>query len=366
MKSITLAAGGALLLAGAFVLFVPTWEHFQGGTEVGFPQEIQFTPARTWLAVNKAPPPLPPAEVGGPLATAVYKNVQVLTDVSAAEFMRTQQAITNWVSPKEGCGFCHAGENYASDEKPAKAAARIMMQMTRHMNADWAVHVQPSGVTCYSCHRGQPVPSETWFPQAPMPEHPLVAKRDNWQESADTVRKFFPDAGWDEWFVQDQPARVQSTTALPTGRVSSFVVAKRLYEMMMQYSDGIGVNCGFCHNSRAFNDWSESTPYRWSGYNALRLVRDLNSNFLLKIAAAMPQTRQLMRETSLPVIPAQQRGVQEGNGLVVCATCHLGLPKPLNGANMVHDYPAMTTAPQANSTQADPSQADPSQTAAAR
>ena len=51
-----------------------------------------------------------------------------------------------------------------------------------------------------------------------------------------------------------------------------------------------------------------------------------------------------MRENGLPVIPAQQRGVQQGNGLVVCATCHQGVPKPLNGANMVHDYPALAPA----------------------
>ncbi len=344
MKSITLFAGGALLAAAAFVLFVPTWEHTPRDTEMSFPQGIQFEPARTWLASNKAPAPLPSAETGGPMATETYKNVQVLTDVSAAEFMRTQYAITQWVSPREGCGFCHAGEDWASDAKPAKVAARVMVRMTRHLNADWQEHVQPSGVTCYSCHRGQPVPAETWFPQAPMPQRRYVAKRDNWQEAADTVRKFFPDAGWDEWYVGDEPIHVQSDTALPADRVAAQVVAKRVYEMMMQYSDGIGVNCGYCHNSRAFWDWNESTPQRWTGYNALRLVRDLNNNFLLQVAAAIPETRQLVRETNLPVIPAQQRGVQQGSGLVVCATCHQGVPQPLNGANMVHDYPALAPA----------------------
>ena len=33
-------------------------------------------------------------------------------------------------------------------------------QMTRHINADWKTHVGATGVTCYTCHRGQPVPAE--------------------------------------------------------------------------------------------------------------------------------------------------------------------------------------------------------------
>ena len=81
--------------------------------------------------------------------------------------------------------------------------------------------------------------------------------------------------------------------------------------MMMQMSDGIGVNCGYCHNSRNFADWAQSTPYRWIGYDALRLVRDLNRNYLLPIAGLVPQTPhadQPRRE--LPVLPARQSGPQ--------------------------------------------------------
>lgn len=345
MKSLTAVASVGLVAAAAFVIFVPTWDHVPAkATELGFPQEVQFASAKEWLAANQAPAALPPAETGGPRATEAYKNVQVLTDVSAAEFMRTQQAITQWVSPKEGCGFCHTGEDYASDAKPAKIAARTMMRMTRHLNTDWANHVAPAGVTCFSCHRGQPIPAEVWIPQAPAPTHQLIAKMENWQESADTVRKFFPDAGWAEYLLQDQPISVQSTAALPNNTIAARVVAKRVYEMMMQMSNGIGVNCGYCHNSRAFASWDESTPYRWVGYDALRLVRDLNNNFLLSVVHDVPQTRQLTTETDLPVLPERQRGVQLGNGLVVCKTCHYGLTKPLNGANMLHDYPALTTA----------------------
>ena len=36
--------------------------------------------------------------------------------------------------------------------------------MTRHINADWKQHVAETGVTCYTCHRGKPVPQTSGSP----------------------------------------------------------------------------------------------------------------------------------------------------------------------------------------------------------
>ena len=342
MKAITKVTGIGLVAAAAFVLFVPTWTPIpRSAQEVGFPQEIQFESPVERAAINRAPDPLPAVPAGGPAATEAYKNVQVLTDVSAAEFMRLQTAITAWVSPQQGCAFCHVGGDYASDALPTKQAARIMLRMTRHLNSDWSNHVAAAGVTCYTCHRGQPVPAEIWFPSPPPPQKSFVAQQDDWNESADTVRKFFPDASYSEYFLGGQPIAAQSVTAGHSHTVASQDEVKRIYEMMMTMSDGIGVNCGYCHNSRAFESWAESPPARWVGYYALRLVRDLNRNYLLPLAALVPQTRTLEGATRLPVLPARETGPQLGNGLVLCGTCHLGEPKPMNGANMVHDYPGL-------------------------
>ncbi len=345
MKSLTVIAGAGFLAAAAFVVFVPAWNKPPvTSQEIAFPANDQFVPVATSYALNKPLPPLPSVADGGPSATAVYKNVKVLTDVNAAEFMRLQYAITAWVSPKEGCSFCHVGNDWASDTKPQKAAARIMLQMTRHLNSAWSNHVAGAGMTCYTCHRGQPVPGQSWFPDAPKPERQMVGYQDNWQESADTVRKFFPDNGFAEYFLDDQPIGVISLTAQPSHMIGSWPEATRIYEMMMQMSDGMGVNCGYCHQSRAFQDWSQSSPYRWNGWYAIRMVRDLNRHFLLPIAAILPQSRTLEHETSIPVIPVRMKGPQTGEGLVVCATCHFGLPQPMNGANMVKDYPGLTPA----------------------
>jgi photosynthetic reaction center cytochrome c subunit len=341
-----IAAGVAALGATALIVLVPDWTAPPvGGTQIGpSPTSmVEFARGHMKEPVSQtAPPPLPAAPSGGPPATQVYKNVQVLTDVSAPEFMRLQQAITAWVAPKQGCEFCHTGSDYAADDKPTKLAARLMLRMVRHLNADWGKHVAPAGITCYTCHRGQPVPAETWFLSNPAPYHAFIAKQENWREDADTVRKFFPDAGWDLYFLEDTPISVQSTSALTGNTVAGQIVAKRVYEMMMQMSDGIGVNCGYCHNSRVFQSWRQSTPYRWVGYDGILLTRDLNRNYLLRLASLIPQSRSLVHETHLPVLPARDSGPQLGNGLVVCATCHLAAPKPLGGVNMVQAYPGLT------------------------
>jgi photosynthetic reaction center cytochrome c subunit len=347
--ALTATLGVVALGAAVFIVTVPDWTSLPVGTQLAPSPASQIHWDRGHIpepVSQAAPAPLPAETDGGGTgpATSVYKNVQVLTDVNADEFMRLQHAITQWVSPQQGCGFCHTGTDYASDAKPEKQVARLMLRMVRHVNADWADHVSPAGVTCYTCHRGQPVPAEVWFPSTPPPVKPFIAKQEPYREDADTVRKFFPDAGWTEYLLEDTPISVQSTTALPSQTVASQIETKRIYEMMMQLSDGIGVNCGYCHNSRAFESWAQSTPARWIGYYGLKMNREINRDYLLQLSTIIPQTRQRLVETHLPVLPGRDYGPQRGNGFVVCATCHYGEPKPLGGAAMLHDYPGLRAA----------------------
>jgi hypothetical protein len=87
--------------------------------------------------IHTAPVTLPQAPGDGPLARAVYKNVQVLGDLSVAQFARHMVSITSWVAPNEGCTYCHNPANFAEDSKYTKVVARRMIQMTQHINADW-------------------------------------------------------------------------------------------------------------------------------------------------------------------------------------------------------------------------------------
>jgi len=69
-----------------------------------------------------------------------------------------------------GCNFCHAEEkgshrvDYASDAKPEKGMARLMMQMTIKTNSKYFkvrhAMIGDKGlvVTCTTCHNGKPRP----------------------------------------------------------------------------------------------------------------------------------------------------------------------------------------------------------------
>ncbi len=338
---------GTLIFAAAiFLIVVPRWTHPPiPAIQMGPPPTsmIQFGRGQLNEPVSQnLLPVLPPPSAGGPSATAAYHNVKVLTDVSAAEFMRLQEAMTRWVSPRKGCDFCHAGKDYASDAKPEKHVARLMLAMTRHINADWKQHVKEQGVTCYTCHRGKPVPAEVWYPSIPRPKHGIAAKQENWREVADNVKKFFPDDSLDLYLLGEEPIAAQSRTALPSGTVAEQIVVKRIYEMMMEMSEGIGVNCGYCHNSRALMSWYQGTPYRWDGYWGIELTRDLNRNYLLQVPGILPQKRELVHETAWPVLPDRESGPLAGNGLVLCATCHEARPQPLDGASELGAYPGLT------------------------
>jgi len=121
---------------------------------------------------NVLPERLDPVDPGGPRAKEVYQNVKVLGDLGVGEFTRLMVAMSNWVAPKEGpeagCVYCHNPANFADDSKYTKTVARSMVQMTRKINAEWKSHVADTGVTCWTCHRGQPVPTNVWFDPAPQ------------------------------------------------------------------------------------------------------------------------------------------------------------------------------------------------------
>ena len=156
------------------------------------------------------------------------------------------------------------------------------------------------------------------------------------------MRKFFPNEGYEEYLLQSTPAHGQSLTALPKGTTPSSVEVKRLYEAMMQMSDGMGVNCGYCHQSRNFADWSMSTPMRWTGYSGIVMTREINRDYLLQVPAVDPITRWRGGNARHLSLPAREQGAQIGNGLADCASCHNGAPKPQDPAAPAGGFPGLT------------------------
>ena len=98
--------------------------------------------------VNQVPPSIGLAPAEGDKASKVYKNVQVLGNLSQAQFTTFMVSMASWVAPNEGCVYCHNPANFAEDSKYTKVVARRMIQMTQHINSDYKAHVKETGVTC--------------------------------------------------------------------------------------------------------------------------------------------------------------------------------------------------------------------------
>ena len=92
-----------------------------------------------------------------------YKNLTVLK--SPDRLMETMRFFD--LSLRSDCAFCHVPGNFASDNNPHKAMARRMVQMTETIDQT----VGKNRVTCFTCHRGDPVP-KTLHPSYPriLPE----------------------------------------------------------------------------------------------------------------------------------------------------------------------------------------------------
>jgi photosynthetic reaction center cytochrome c subunit len=113
------------------------------------------------VAATRLPAVIPPVPAGAAAMPGNWQNVQVLTDVGLAEFNRTMVAMTQWVSPQQGCNYCHVAGDFASDSLYTKVVARQMLRMTRAVNGQWSSHVGQTGVTCWTCHRGRSTPTRS-------------------------------------------------------------------------------------------------------------------------------------------------------------------------------------------------------------
>lgn len=283
------------------------------------------------VALNGIPKSLPQQPAAGPYAYQVYKNVQVVGNIHVGEFTRLMASMTTWVSPQAGCSYCHNVQNMASDEKYTKMVARRMLQMTRNINVNWQSHVQNVGVTCYTCHRGMPVPSQIWFNSTPGDHfNGGMAESEMGKNHASTVvgESALPNDPFTPFLEHSAPIRVNSTTALPSGNLSSTKQAEWTYALMVHFSNSLGVNCSYCHNTRAFSDWSQSTPQRVNAWYGIRMARELNNEYLASLDK---------------VFPAYRHGPMGDVAKVNCSTCHQGVFKPLYGVSMAKNYPELLT-----------------------
>jgi len=328
-----------LVLAGLAALVVagcerPPQETVQSGYR-GLGMEAVINPRILQAKLNQNAPPVPepPAEPAPVKASQVYQNVQVLGELSVTEFTRQMIAMGKWIAgdlpEAEQCGYCHNTENFALDDKYTKTVARSMLALTLNTNAAWKIHVADTGVTCYTCHRGKGVPANAWTSD-PGPGKPegFVSTGQNVGAAAVGYTSL-PYDPLTPFLEQDNEISVISTQALPPGGGESRKSIKQAewsYALMMHVSQSLGVNCTFCHNSRSFFDWDQSTQQRTTAWYAIRHVRELNNEYIQPLK---------------DILPASRKGPLGDPLKVTCSTCHNGAYKPLFGASMLKDYPGL-------------------------
>jgi len=330
-RSVSLAAAAlaaSMLLAGCERPPIDSVQHGFRGTGMVQVYNPRILLPETYK--NVVPDALPAAPAEGPRAREVYKNVQVLGDLSVGEFNRLMVAISQWVAPNEQCTYCHAaGEDFSSDSMYTKVVARRMIQMTQAINTRWTAHVADTGVTCYTCHRGNHNPAEVWHrsPQHPQATRGLGNDAGQNRPSPNVGLSSLPyDALRDYLSTDPKEIRVNGATALPTGNRASTKQAEFTYSLMMHMSDGLGVNCTYCHNSQNFAKWEGAPPQRATAWHGIRMAREINTVYV---------------DPLTPVLPVAQLGPTGDIAKVNCATCHQGAYKPLYGVSMLRDYPEL-------------------------
>ena len=328
MKRIVLLSAALPLVLGACEL-APKTSTQNGYRGTG----MDTVMVKTSAAADEVPaPPYDLPESSGETAGAAYENVQVLSGVSREEFDYLMAALTEWVAPAEGCNYCHNPANLASDELYTKQVARQMIQMTQAINGSWSSHVDQTGVTCWTCHRGENVPENHWtMPQAASGKSTIVNNRSGQNAPvSNSAYSSLPNAAVALYLVgglEPKQARVVSKGVYPSSaNTLTTKETENTYAMMAHITEALGVNCTYCHNAQSFQSWSTSNPARQTAWHGLDMVRSINFDHITPLEAVLPDNR---------------KGVMGDAYKVNCTTCHQGQNKPLGGAKMAADYPAL-------------------------
>lgn len=251
-----------------------------------------------------------------------------LVDLTVENYDRLLAAMRDWTG---------IPDLFDDPESYQTAVGHVMVSMVQNINENWDGHVNANkqvGVTCYTCHRGQPVPSDIWF------------KLGHVNNAA---------SGWSA--IQNRVTPINQFTSLPTDALEKYLLdgeiigvhdldsrvagipgqegfptiqnAERTYALMNYVSNSLGVNCTFCHNTRAFYDGSQVTPQWGTEMLGIQMVLEINNDHLVPLEGLYP--------------PERLGPVFQDAPKAACKTCHKGYQQPLQGTNVIQDWPELAT-----------------------
>ncbi|MGY6412447.1 MAG: photosynthetic reaction center cytochrome PufC [Alkalilacustris sp.] len=331
------AAGGAIFIGAAW------WAVWQGPYNQ---ESMQTGPAGTGMHVARFTsdlarqdptieryvtfPPVVPTE-DSVRAGDVVENIEpLLADLTVENYERLLEAMRSWTGIED---LLEPGlENYQT------TVARSMIQMTQELNEFWGAHVNQNvgernvGVSCFTCHRGEPVPTHTWHK---LGDVNMAAAGWSANQNRVTVQSQFtslPSDALEKYLLEANPINVHDLEPRVSREMrnpATWQDTERTFSLMNYISNSLGVNCTFCHNTRAFYDPAQHTP-QWTIANlGIIMVQEINNDWLVPLTDVLPEHR---------------LGPIFGDvGKVACATCHKGYQQPMHRLDMISDWPELAT-----------------------
>lgn len=319
----------ALLVAGGQPFQTKHMQTGPRGTAMNVPEYKRAVerPDPTIAGYVSSAPIVP--QGGDEMAVDAFENVPpALEGLTAANYERLLAAMRSWTGIPD---LMEDPEHYQSQ------VAYQMIEMTQALNEEWDIHVNANaevGVTCYTCHRGEVVPSEIWYKITPVSptfagwsanQNRATALSQSTSLPSDALEHFLLDYGIIS--VHDLDSRVAGSPA--EGELPSIQDAERTYSLMNYIDNSLGVNCVFCHNSRAFYDVGQATPQWATAQLGIAMVQELIESYLLPLEGILPEDRLGPVHGDVPK--------------AACKTCHKGYQQPMQGLNVIADWPELAT-----------------------
>ncbi len=333
--AILIGAGmGAIVFAVILMIFgkqVQTTSIQTGPRGAGMSvQEFNFNLAKgdPTVAGYTTSEPIIPRD-GDPTARYEVENVEdQFVRLTPQNYERLFGAMREWT----GIPTLFTGKDDYQDK-----VARRMIEMTWNINENWEGHVNASGngigVNCYTCHRGQPVPSDIWFKIAPRLEAAAGWAAVQNYATDQTVSTSLPHDALEKLLLDDEDINVHDLEPRVPGStadvddLASIQDTERTYSLMNYFAGSLGVNCTFCHNTRAFYDAEQVTPQWGTAIQGIDMVQEMNNEYLVPLKEILPPNR---------LGPMHGDAPKAG-----CRTCHKGHQKPVGGLSMTEDWPEL-------------------------
>jgi len=151
-----------------------------------------------------------PVSMEGKTAGQFYKNVQVIKDIPAEDLNQAMHLIKG--ATGLDCETCHDEKDRSSDSKELKVTARKMMRMVMDINKNSFDGEQT--VTCYTCHRGSPIP--VGVPIMPVSE-PVEESKPNLPPVDQILARYVDALGGQQAIKKITSRVITGTQYLPTG-----------------------------------------------------------------------------------------------------------------------------------------------------